>query len=318
MSPDTLEPIWRSMDVQSPLFTGDEIASWPEGSFQTLMDAGVLRQADTTTHVLCDACTDGHVEEVMSVSFKNGITRFFIRCPENGRVEIPRERLLQWSINLDPLLKFIAEAFNATGEINESFPSRLWEIGRASIAGRSRMIWVARGLSWPDADVLKPSLPKGKSPVLFMLGRAPANGMVHLSPDSMIPCDKVISMHEGSLAMDKDAVEEFLNASGSGEDMTKKTPKKRAERMAAIDLMEKAVIEHILSARDYAFAAIQRGEAPELLPRPTQKFLAKQLGLDETTVSRSINDASAHKLKLLWNTANDLDAVMKYTIVSRR
>jgi hypothetical protein len=314
MSPDILKPIWRSMDVQSPLFTKDEVTSWP--AFESLTAIGILRQANTATHVTCDACTEGHVEEVMPVFYENN-TRFFIRCPENGRVEISSDRLLQWSVSLDPLLNFVAEAFNATGGIKDPFPSRLWEIGRASIAGRSRMIWVALGLAWPDADTLKPMLPKGKSPLLFILGNMPVDGLVELSPDSMIPCDKVITMDEGSFTMDKDAVADFLNASALNNAKAKKSPKKRAERTANIDLLEKEIIEHIRSARDFAHNAQQQGDEPKLLPRPTQKLLAEKLGMDEATVSRAIHDPNAQKLKLLWDTANDLEAVMKFTIARR-
>jgi hypothetical protein len=91
----------------------------------------------------------------------------------------------------------------------------------------------------------------------------------------------------------------------------KKTPK-RAERATAIEKLEKTMIEHLIAARDHACALIDKGEAPQLLPRPTQKFLSKKLGLSESTVSKCIKDPRAHALKILWTTANDLEQVIKY------
>lgn len=86
----------------------------------------------------------------------------------------------------------------------------------------------------------------------------------------------------------------------------------RARKAANIEKLEKAMESHLLSARDHAHSLVQRGKAPELLPRPEQKMLAKQIGLSESAVSRCLNDKRAKVLKILWDTANNLEFVMKY------
>ena len=86
----------------------------------------------------------------------------------------------------------------------------------------------------------------------------------------------------------------------------------RSERATNIERLEKELEQHILSARDYAYTLEQRGQPPELLPRPKQKELAKRLGIDGPAVSRCLRDPRAKVLKILWNTADSLEEVMRY------
>lgn len=93
---------------------------------------------------------------------------------------------------------------------------------------------------------------------------------------------------------------------------TKAKPARRAPRLTSIEKIEKALEEHIRSARDHAFDLEQRGKPMALLPRPEQKDLAAQLGLSESAVSRSLNDPAATKLKILWDTAESLPDVLRF------
>lgn len=86
----------------------------------------------------------------------------------------------------------------------------------------------------------------------------------------------------------------------------------RARRAASIEKLEKEVEAHLLAARDHAHSLIDRGLEPVLLPRPKQKELAKRTGLATSGVSRCLNDPRAKLLKLLWDMAGSLEAVMKY------
>lgn len=92
----------------------------------------------------------------------------------------------------------------------------------------------------------------------------------------------------------------------------KTKPAKRAPRLTAIEKIEKALEDHIRAARDHAFDLEQRGRPMALLPRPEQKDLADQLGLSTSAVSRSLNDPSATKLKILWDTADSLPDVLRF------
>lgn len=88
--------------------------------------------------------------------------------------------------------------------------------------------------------------------------------------------------------------------------------RKRSQRATDIELCEKALIEHIHSARDYAWAAIDAGKAPSLLPRPIKKDLARQAGIKIWSLSRCLNDSNAHQLRLLWEIAGDLEQILRF------
>lgn len=90
----------------------------------------------------------------------------------------------------------------------------------------------------------------------------------------------------------------------------RQTKKKRGERTAKTELLRKAVEAHLRSARDHAFSLVDRGEPAQLLPRPTQKEMAKRAGASESDFTRCKNDDQM--LSLLWDTANDLEAVMRF------
>jgi len=88
--------------------------------------------------------------------------------------------------------------------------------------------------------------------------------------------------------------------------------KKRAERAANMEALKKELIEHIKAARDHAQTAVDFGREPELLPRPSRRELAERIGITESAASRCFRDPAATELKLLWETAGDLEAVMKF------
>lgn len=88
--------------------------------------------------------------------------------------------------------------------------------------------------------------------------------------------------------------------------------RKRSQRATDIELCEKALIEHIHSARDYAWAAIDAGKVPLLLPRPIKKELAKQAGIKPWSLSRCLNDSNAHQFRLLWEIAGDVEQILRF------
>ncbi|MEW4530625.1 hypothetical protein [Maioricimonas sp. JC845] len=88
--------------------------------------------------------------------------------------------------------------------------------------------------------------------------------------------------------------------------------RKRADRAANIEALKKELIEHIRAARDHAQSAVDFGREAELLPRPSRRELAERVGITESAASRCFSDPAATELNLLWNTADDLKAVMTF------
>lgn len=92
----------------------------------------------------------------------------------------------------------------------------------------------------------------------------------------------------------------------------KKKPARRSQRAANIEKLEKTIGDHLLSAKNHAYSLGDQGREIVLLPRPEQQFLAAQLGMTTTTVSRCLNDPKAKMLRMLWETAESQDAVLKF------
>jgi len=310
MSPDTLDIVWRCVDNLIPVLTAEEVETVPSGNLNSLTTLGILRQAATATHVTCDACAEGHVEQVMSVKYPAGVTRFYITCPENGRVEVSRDRLMQWSVDYLPILKAVASALSISAEPEESAPGRVWHLGRSTLAGKSRTVWVARGLARPDVMRIVDILPKGRSPVVFFLGQPPDNNVLQIPYESIINLRTVVRLSDDDLIIDMEAIESQLTSHIV--ELTKKKPKKRSSRTSAIDAIKEILREHLRTARDHAYTLRQHRKPAELLPRPSQKQLAKQIRVSVSSVSRAINDPSDKATKFLWELAVDIDRVMEF------
>nr|BDD45923.1 hypothetical protein 3 [Pseudomonadaceae bacterium] len=92
----------------------------------------------------------------------------------------------------------------------------------------------------------------------------------------------------------------------------RKKSRKRGERAEKTERLKNEMCEHLRAARDHAFARMDQTGEPELLPRPTQKDLAERVGVSESDVSRCLNDPTAQELKLYWETALDLNQIMKW------
>jgi len=88
--------------------------------------------------------------------------------------------------------------------------------------------------------------------------------------------------------------------------------RKRADRAANIEALKQALVAHIHSARDHAQAAIDFGREPDLLPRPSRRQLAQQVGITESAASRCFSDTSATELNLLWRTSDNLEAILQF------
>jgi hypothetical protein len=312
MLPDPLSIVWHCADIPEPVLAGDEIPGLTASMVDQLVSFGLLRQADSARYVTCLDCNGQHVEEIIPAKSPDGTSRFYIMCPDNGRVEISRQRLLQYAIDYTPLRQAVTAAFSTQKATEEIVPGRIWDLGRAALAGKSRMLWMARGLAWPDALSLKERLPRGRSPVLFFVGQPPLAGLVNIPPESIIGLKTVVHIENKKLIVDKDAVECQLRQGDARQTGKKKQPKKRASRATAIDAIKRELKEHLRTARDHAHFTLDNTGEAALLPRPTQKQLAEQLNVHVSSVSRAINDTSDKEMAILWEIANDLSQVMNF------
>lgn len=146
---DPLVVIWERADAKEPRFSGDDVAAWSDGLVERFTDVGLVHQIENATSVVCDACADRHVEDVTFIENpRRSSVRAYIHCPEHGRVRVPFDRLRQWEVDFGGIANAIAQALELAGEVEEIVPARVWFLGKATIAAKSREVFLARGLTW--------------------------------------------------------------------------------------------------------------------------------------------------------------------------
>jgi len=309
MSHDLFDMIWRAADSPQPVLGADNVVPLHRDDIDRLVTLGVLKEGRTARHVACDACIDGHAEAVTAIKYPDGLTRFFINCPDQGRIEVERQRLLRWSVEYTPILQSLASALSARGTPTEVVPGRVWNLGRASLAGKSKPMWAARGLAWPDADQIGAALPRGRSPVLFYLGQPADDGLLDIPCESIIELRTVVCL-EGEFVVDRDGIESQLIETADAP--AKKKTSKRTQRDATVGALKRELHERILAFKS-AVRHADDGDSTFTLPRLTQKELAEAIGANESTVSRAINESGDRELAILLQTVADEDLIRRYS-----
>ena len=217
-----LAVIWERADAKEPRFSGDEVAAWDDGLVGRFADAGLVHQVENATSVVCDACAEGHVEDVTFIeSPRRSPVRAYIHCPEHGRVRVPLDRLRQWEIDFGGIACAVARALELAGDIEEVVPGRVWFLGKATIAAMSRELFLTRGMTWQDAaEVLGKStrLNAAKSALVLVAGEVPLEGIWNGDAPPVVALKTVAAWNKSGLSIDRGHLEALL-ATGR-----KKTP----------------------------------------------------------------------------------------------
>lgn len=143
-----------------------------------LESRGLIRQAENLRVIECDACGEGHLEEVQILTEPVGSTpRAYIACPEAGCVSVDWQRLQQWSVDLDAVARTVAASLDLTDRIVSITPRRVWLLGSRKFDERMRDVFLVRGIAWPDSHQILESAPRlvcSPGPMLLCL-----NGLPH-------------------------------------------------------------------------------------------------------------------------------------------
>ncbi len=202
--------LWRRVDERRAVFTADETGLWPPGTLEILTGLGVLAEAAPATAVVCDACGADHVARVVFVESPPGSgLRPFIGCPEAGRVSVPLPRLKQWAVDFWRLARHVAAALDAAGDVEEIVSSRLWLLGKRALSALPREVFLARGLTWPDASAVTSTarLASSARPVVVVAGSIPASDIWAGRPTLVAPLASVVSFDRGQIIIDWDHLE---------------------------------------------------------------------------------------------------------------
>lgn len=190
---EVLEHILERLDLPVASvdeFTGDEVASWPEGLLELLCSSGLLWQISPSSTVECDGCEQGCFVPVEILREPSGRVVRYVLCEHRediAMVPVDEARLRRWRADPGGWARFLAGALGARGAARELRASRLWYLGKAEVGGGQRDVFLARGLSWRDAEEQVwrvPQLGNARSPLVLVprqvppLGQLPPGGTV--------------------------------------------------------------------------------------------------------------------------------------------
>lgn len=231
--PDALATLWERTDLQSPAIDGDEALRLNDGDIARLISAGLIRETQAATSVTCDACDLGHVEDVVFIDMPaDAGVRAYIMCPDNGRVRVPIERLRRWELDFDGMARGVARAIASEGAPEEIVAARVWFVGKAVFANRSRDVFLARGLTWLDShDILAQAsrLTMSGAPLVFVAGAMPQPAVWGTNVPPVLPLSAVLSLNGNRLEIDKMHVEGAV--SGRADIAVKLSPEDRKRRI---------------------------------------------------------------------------------------
>lgn len=307
--PHLLSPLLSRWEIDPPVITTPEANRRLKDAFPVLQAGGLVRAITEAGSVDCPDCSNRcRVEYIADVS---GVQRGYINCRDCGLAEVSSNLLQRWEIDTPALLASIFA--DAKLAIEAQAPPRLWQVGKANWAGRSRQILFARSFRSGRCDQAIDVLERHKMAIVFAPTDGGAARWHQAAGNLVIPLDAVLAVDGDRLALDVDDIEGRIVDAGMGsESPKKKRQKKRGERLADIEALRDAMIDHLRSACDYAYTTKDQYGEPRLLPRPTQKALGKMVGMNESKVSRCLNDEKADELRLYWAMAEDLDQIMRF------
>lgn len=303
-----LDRIWPRLDSEPPLFFDDELAPSVR---DPLVSAGWLRPSTPSNFLVCRECGNGRVVRVLWVDVRPGKPPLgILPCPDCGPSQVSGDRLRRWMLAIPALPAAVLTAAGGKAAPVELLPERLWKLGTASWAGQSRAVLFARQIHSATRHEAVAVLARHSRAVLWVPTEDAGVGWAGQVANPVMALASVAVFTENGLSVDGEMMARQLVDSWTGERAQPRVRRKRAERAANIEQLTNEMIAHVRAARDHAVQTRDATGAPALLPRPTQKQLARRTGLSETAVSRCLGDQSARELRIYWDLALDLSAIL--------
>ena len=196
---DAFQYLCLTMDEERRTISAYEASEWPENGFERLLALGFFNQVENSQYVVCPDCLD-HEEEVICLDYPGRKTRWYIPCPEGGRVELHPDELRQWRISLPNIVQGIADQLSLNGNPTELVPGHVWRLGRWKEPGGLHDVLLAVGLNTRQAENCRRGITSAHRPVVliphreppreFWLGRVPP--LISLHAAAAFTADRIL------------------------------------------------------------------------------------------------------------------------------
>ncbi len=305
-------PHWLLMRAEqgAPITVSvDQIQQWPAAEFQWCLNSEVLIPAQPAEELACRHCAEQPIEPIVWLG--GGADRqstAYLPCPNCGPVIVPAEQLRQWRLDATRLWSEIFRAAGVALQVREIVPGHLWKIGKVDWPTGNWDVLVGCRLNRPREQLHGIRFPPQS--VLFVPSKQRSADFGKGATPPVICLLDVIGWEDNRLFFDRDHVVGLLSgASPPGARQVPRPTRKRAERATNIEALTKLLKEHVAAARDHALVTADAGHT-KLLPRPSQRDLARLAGMTEMAASRCFRDPVARELRMLWELAGDLDRLL--------
>lgn len=118
---------------EKALFSFEEVTAWPSNVFSTFVTSGLLECASPATSAICDGCEQNCIMPVeVWPTLNNRPARAFIACDQSddmGCISIDPDRLKQWQVTTENLIKNIAELLSIKTMPHKQHTQNNWLIG---------------------------------------------------------------------------------------------------------------------------------------------------------------------------------------------
>ena len=169
---DAFKYLCLLMDKDNPRITAYEASMWPDDGFDKMLAQGFLQLAENSEYVTCPECFD-YQEEIICSQYPGGVVRWFIACPECGRVQLEPDKLRQWGINCGAVAQAIASSLSLAGMCTEIAPGHVWRLGRWKLPDGTRDVLFAVGLTSPNGSILRRAITSSPRPVVLVPRQVP-------------------------------------------------------------------------------------------------------------------------------------------------
>lgn len=169
-----LDWILRRADARDHAVTFADTRAWSPADRDAIFRLGLLRAIEDADVVVCNACGDPHLAEVVAAA--GGEPRIY--CPAVGLLPISQEQLRRWEIDFTCLAGLLAAALELSGTPQVIAPGRIWLLGKRRVGERLAELFLTHGAVWPDGrQVLQAAsrLQASPAPIIFCPNRLPAD-----------------------------------------------------------------------------------------------------------------------------------------------
>jgi hypothetical protein len=293
---------------QTPaIIAADNCPKLPESDWRFL-ETELLRPAQAASCARCRGCDE--LAESQQLFALNGTPHTYLCCPVCGPSEIDPRLLRRWRIDVPSCLRLAFTPIITALKPVELLTNQLWRIGRPTIHGRRWELVFARHPDRYQDEAAQNTLLKQPASIVITPREADAIAWSQRLPNICLALEAFTTLEAGALHVDASLFVELLAQRPTSIGVKLSPRRRRADFAGKIDRLRDVLKEHVKAARDHALDSQARTGTPELLPFPTNRWLAKQAGIRNYEVTRCFQDEEARELHFLRDVSQNLSRLL--------